>query len=95
MPTTSSATTQPAMFAGQDCAKRMPFSMHGMCMIAAASIILIETGVLASVSFVARTLIITLILGILGLGVVLTLSGLTGLRGLVGLIEGPGTSQGD
>ncbi|HLQ28255.1 MAG TPA: hypothetical protein VK140_03345, partial [Ktedonobacteraceae bacterium] len=59
------------------------------------SIILIETGVLASVSFVARTLIITLILGILGLGVVLTLSGLTGLRGLVGLIEGPGTSQGD
>jgi hypothetical protein len=94
MPTTSSATTQPAMFAGQDCAKRMPFSMHGMCMTATASIILIETGVLASVSFVARTLI-TLILGILGLGIVLTLSGLTGLRGLVGLIEWPGTSQGD
>jgi hypothetical protein len=63
-------------------------------MTATSSIILIETGVLASVSFVARTLI-TLILGILGLGVVLTLSGLTGLRGLVGLIEWPGTSQGD
>ncbi|GAC1346146.1 MAG: hypothetical protein NVSMB27_09290 [Ktedonobacteraceae bacterium] len=93
MPARSSATTQPAMFAGQDCAKHMPFSMHGMCM-AAASIILIETGVLASVSFVARTLI-SLILGILSLGVVLILSGLTGLGGLVGLIKGPGASQGD
>jgi hypothetical protein len=93
MPAGSSATTQPAMIAGQDSAKHMPFSMHGMCMAAAASIILIETGVLASVSFVARTLI-SLVLGILSLGVVLILSGLTGLGGLVGLIKGPGTSQG-
>ncbi|HAE83243.1 MAG TPA: hypothetical protein DDW33_06340 [Ktedonobacter sp.] len=87
----SSAVAQPAMVAGQDRAKRMSSTMHGMCM-AAASIIIIGTGVFTSVSLVARML--TLLLVVLG---ILNLSGLTGLGGLVGLITGltQSISQGD
>ena len=80
----SSAIAQPAMFAGQDRAKRMPSVMHGMCMCAAACIIIIETGVFTSVSFVARMLTLLLVV----LGILISLSGLTGLGGLVGLITG-------
>ena len=47
-----SAMTQPAMFAGTDRAKRMPFFMHPLCMATAAtaSMMIIGTGVIASVS---------------------------------------------
>ena len=52
MTATWSAMTQPAMFAGTDRAKRMPFFMHPMCMATAAtaSMMIIGTGVLTSVS---------------------------------------------
>ena len=52
MSATWSATTIPAMFAGKDRAKRMSFGMHPMCMATAAtaSIMIIGTGVLTSVS---------------------------------------------
>lgn len=88
----SSAVAQPAMFAGQDRAKRMPSTMHGMCM-AAASIIIIGTGVFTSVSLVAYVFALLLVV----LGILISLSGLTGLGGLVGLITGltQGISQGD
>lgn len=88
----SSAVAQPAMFAGQDRAKRMSSTMHGMCM-AAAFIIIIGTGVFTSVSLVARMLALLLVV----LGILISLSGLTGLGGLVGLITGltQGISQGD
>jgi hypothetical protein len=91
----SSAATQPAMFAGQNRAKRMPAAMQEMCicMAATASIIIIGTGVFTSVSLVARMLSILLVV----LGILISLSGLTGLGGLVGLITGltQGISQGD
>lgn len=89
----SSAVAQPAMFAGQDRAKRMPSTMHGMCMAAAASIIIIGTGVFTSVSLVAYVFALLLVV----LGILISLSGLTGLGGLVGLITGltQGISQGD
>ena len=89
----SSATAQPAMFAGQHRAERMPSAMQGMCtcMAATASIIIIGTGVFTSVSLVARVLAILLVV----LGILISLSGLTGLGGLVGLITRQGISQGD
>ncbi len=81
-----SAATQPAMFAGQDRAKRMPSAMRGMCMCTAAtaSIIIIGTGVFTSVSLVALMLSLLIVV----LGILINLSGLTGLGGLVGLITG-------
>jgi uncharacterized membrane protein YhaH (DUF805 family) len=100
MSATWSATTQPAMFAGKDRAKRMPFYMHPMCMACAAtaSIMIIGTGVLTSVSLFVLLLIVGLLL-LVSLVVVisLALSGLTGLVGLVGLTEGlvPSAAQGD
>lgn len=99
---TWSATTLPAMFAGKDRAQRMPFSMHPMCMATAAtaSIIIIGTGVLTSVSLFALPLVVVLILLVSLLVVIgLILSGLTGLVivSLVGLTEGlvPSAAQGD
>ena len=83
MPAMFNASTRPAMFAGRDCGKRMPFFMHGACMATTAGIIILGTGVLAPVSLVARTL--SLILALVLLSVLLTLIGLTGLGSLVGL----------
>src|SRR5437667_12356835 len=64
MTATCSAMTQPAMFAGTDRAKRMPFFMHPMCMATAAtaSIMIIGTGVLTSVSLFVSLLIVVLLL---------------------------------
>jgi hypothetical protein len=93
----SSAAAQPAMFAGQDRAKRMPSAIHEMymctCMAATASIIIIGTGVFTSVSLVVLMLAVLLVV----LGILISLRGLTGLGGLVGLITGltQGISQGD
>jgi uncharacterized membrane protein YhaH (DUF805 family) len=100
MSATWSATTIPAMFAGKGRAKRMPFGMHPMCMATAAtaSITIIGTGVLTSVSLFVLLLIVGLLL-LVSLVVVisLTLSGLTRLVGLVGLTGGlvPSAAQGD
>lgn len=100
MSATWSATTMPAMFAGKDRAKRMSFGMHPMCMATAAtaSITIIGTGVLTSVSLFVLLLIVGLLL-LVSLVVVisLTLSGLTRLVGLVGLTGGlvPSAAQGD
>ena len=100
MSATWSATTIPAMFAGKDRAQRMPFGMQPMCMATAAtaSITIIGTGVLTSVSLFVLLLIVGLLL-LVSLVVVisLTLSGLTRLVGLVGLTEGlvPSAAQGD
>lgn len=99
------------------CAQRMPQRMSGksarmstqtQCGMwaaasAATSILLIQTGVSASVSLfvlliaLGNLLLVTLI-GLLTLSGLLCLSGLTGLvRNLVGLIKGlaPGTMTGD
>ena len=102
MTATWSAMTQPAMFAGTDCAKRMPFFMHPMCMAAAAtaSMIIIGTGVLTSVSLFVSLLVVVLLLPVSLLVLIgLILSGLTGLVlvSLVGLTGGlvPSTAQGD
>ncbi len=102
MTTTWSAMTQPALFAGADRVKRMPFFMHPMCMATAAtaSMILIGTGVLTSVSLFVSLLVVVLILLVsLVVLIGLILSGLTGLVlvGLVGLTEGlvPSKVQGD
>ena len=99
---TWSATKLPAMFAGKDRAQRMPFFMHPMCMATAAtaSIMIIGTGVLTSVSLFVLLLIVVLILLVSLLVVIgLILSGLTRLVlvSLVGLTEGlvPSTAQGD
>jgi hypothetical protein len=88
-----SAMTQPAMFAGTDRAKRMPFFMHPMCMATAAtaSMIIIGTGVIAPVSlFVSVLVVVLLLLVSLVVIISLILSGLTGLVrvSLVGLPEG-------
>ena len=94
------APSSSAMFADQDRARRMPFSMHGMCMVSMAAMafatsrVIFETDVTTSVSFVAFVLALILLVVI---GVLLSLSGLTGLGGLVGLIPGlrPMALQGD
>ena len=109
----------PAMTAGTSCTSRAlhmhnqfaPMSAQAMCGIwatasAAASILLIQTGVMASVSLfvllitVGNILLVGLIglLSLLGLTGLLSLSGLTGLvLSLVGLLTGlaPGTKTGD
>jgi|GEM_PF-825321 hypothetical protein len=79
-----------AMEAAQDRTQRMPFSMSmpAMCMAAAAAAntILLETGVITSVSsFVTATLISLITLLLLVVLVVLISLILTGLTGLVGL----------
>ena len=102
MTATWSAMSKPAMFAGTDRAERMPFFMHAMCMATAATagVIIIETGVLTSVSLFVLLLAVVLLLLVSLLVVTgLILSGLTGLVlvSLVGLTEGlvPSTAQGD
>ncbi len=94
---TWNATTQPALFAGQYSAKRMPFFTCTMCIAATAtaSTIFIGTGVLAPVSLFVLLLIVCLLL-LVSLLVLssLILSGLTGLIGLVGLTKASAT-QGD
>ena len=101
MTATWSAMTKPAMFAGTDCSKRMPFFMHPMCLATAAtaSIIIIGTGVLTSVSLFASLLVALLLLVSLLVVISLILSGLTGLVlvSLVGLTGGlvPSMAQGD
>ena len=88
MSATWSTISQPAMYAGKNRTQRMPSPKHIFAMRAAtaaiASILLIGTGVVTSVS------LFVLVLS-------LVLSGLTGLVGLVGLTEGlaPGTTKGD
>jgi hypothetical protein len=82
MSTTWSASKQPAMFAGQSRAQRMPSSMHTTCMTTPASISIIETGVTTSVS------LLSLLRALILLVVLLSLSGLTGLLSLVGLTTG-------
>lgn len=99
----SSTQNQPAMFAGKDRTHRMPsatFAMPAMCMAssaAAASAIIIGTGVLTSVSLFVVVLFVTVLL-LVSLVVLIRLSGLTGLIiRLVGLLTGldPGAAQGD
>lgn len=88
-----STQNQPAMFAGKDRTHRMPsatFAMPAMCMAsaAAASTIIIGTGVLASVSLFVVVLLVTVLL-LVSLVVLISLSGLTGLISrLVGLLIG-------
>ena len=83
---TWSASTLPALFAGRNCAKRMPFSMHTTCMATTPGIMISGTGVLASVSlFVLLHIVTALILASLMVPISLTLIGLTGLSGLVRL----------
>ena len=98
MPATYSAFARPAMIAGQDCAKPMPFSMHSMCMAATPDFLQIETGVLASVSLFVLVLIVThfLLVSLVVLNSLILIS-LTGFGGLVGLVVGldPSASQGD
>ena len=96
------ATTQPAMDAGTGCAKRMPFFMHPMCMATAAtaSLMIIGTGVITSVSLFVLLLVVVLVLLVSLLVLIgLILSGLTGLVlvSLVGLTERLvlSTAQGD
>ncbi|HEY3992444.1 MAG TPA: hypothetical protein VGM01_06135 [Ktedonobacteraceae bacterium] len=112
----ASTTKYPAKIAGNQCtscAQRMPgksarMSTQAQCGMwatasAATSILLIQTGVSASVSLfvlliaLGNLLLVTLI-GLLSLSGLVSLSGLTGLvRNLVGLIKGlaPGTMMGD
>jgi hypothetical protein len=102
MSATWSAMKQPAMFAGKDRAMRMSCEMYPMCSATAAtaSIAIIETGVITSVSLFVRLLNVVLLLLVSLLVVLgLILSGLTGLVlvSLVGLTKGlvPNTVQGD
>ena len=101
----SSTMSQSAMFAGKDRTQGMPARAHmnatctmwamGATTAAIASILLIGTGVVTSVSLFA--LVVSLILLALLVALIsLILSGLTGLVGLVGLTEGliPGTAKG-
>lgn len=91
------STTQKAMTACQSGAQPMPFSqpsIAAMCTMymAAASILIIETGALASVSFfVVVLLVVALLLVSLVVLISLLLTGLTGLirlESLVGLTNG-------
>ena len=91
--------SQSAMFAGKDGTQCMPARspMRAMWVATAsiASILLIGTGVVTSVSLFALVLSLIL-LALLVVLISLILSGLTGLVGLVGLTEGPvpGTTKG-
>ena len=93
-----STFAQPATFAGQTSANCMPFSMHPACMQTAPNMVIIGTGVLASVSlFVLLHIVYALLLVSLVLLISLTLIGLTGFGGLVGLLDGleQAAAQGD
>ena len=101
MSATWSITSQPAMFAGKDRTQRMPARPH-MCAATAAtaaiaSILVIETGVVTSVSLFVLVLCLSLALLSLVALISLTLSGLTGRLVSVGLTEGLalGTTKGD
>ncbi len=100
MSATWSTMPQPAMFAGKNRTRRMPSRTHMYAMCAAtaatASILLVGTGVVTSVSFFVLVLSLVLLTSLVAL-ISLILSGLTGLVGLVGLTEGlaPGTTKGD
>ncbi len=91
--------SQPTMFAGKDRTQGMPARSPMRAMwattAAIASILLIGTGVVTSVSLFALVLSLVL-LALLAVLISLILSGLTGLVGLVGLTEGPvpGTTKG-
>jgi hypothetical protein len=94
---------QPAMFAGKNRTRRMPSRAHMYAMwtmwaatAATASILLMGTGVVTSVSFFVLVPGLVLLTSLVAL-ISLILSGLTGLVGLVGLTEGlaPGTTKGD
>ena len=90
-----STSAQPAMFAGQNSAQCIPFSMYHMY---TPNNMTMRTGVLASVSlFVLLRNSYALLLISLVLLISLILSGLTGFGGLVGLSERlePGAAQGD
>ena len=94
-----STKSQSAMFAGKDRTQDMPARSPMRAMWAAiatiASILLIGTGVVTSVSLFA--LVFSLILlALLVVLISLILSGLTGRVSLVGLTEGPvpGTTRG-
>ena len=95
----SSTMSQSAMFAGKDRTEGMPAHSHKYSMwpttATIASILLIGTGVVTSVSLfmVVLSLVLLTLLAVL---ISLILSGLTGLIGLVGLTEGlvPGTTTG-
>src|ERR1051326_8843048 len=95
----SGTISQPTMFAGKDRTHGMPARSPMRAMWAAttaiASILLIGTGVVTSVSLSALVLSLIL-LALLAVLISLILSGLTGLVGLVGLTEGqvPGTTKG-
>ena len=102
MSTIWSTKSQSAMFAGKDRTQGMPARSHMPAMwtmwaapAAIASILLIGTGVVTSVSLfaLALSLVLPALLVVL---LSLILSGLTGLVGLVGLTEGPvpGTTKG-
>ena len=108
-------TEYPAKATGNQCTSRArsfsPMSAQAMCgawatASAAASILLIQTGVSASVSLfvllitLSNLLLVSLVglISLLVLGGLLSLSGLTGLvLSVVGLIQGlsPGTKTGD
>ena len=96
-----STISQPAMFAGKDRTQAMPSRSHtyAMCgaIAAIASILLIGTGVVTSVSLFVLVLCLSLALLSLVALISLTLSGLTGRLVSVGLTEGlaPGTTKGD
>ena len=90
-----STLSQPAMFAGKDRTQGMPARSHmpamwamGTATAAIASILVIGTGVVTSVSLFALVLTLVL-LALLVVLLSLILSGLTRLVGLVGLTEGP------
>ena len=89
MSATWSESIMPALFAGQNHAKRMPFSTHTMSMTTASGSMIIRTGALASVSlFVLPHILNITLLASLVLLLSLTLIGLTRLRGLVRLTVG-------
>jgi len=94
------AIARQATAARQDCAKSMPFSMHLSCMDASPDYLMIETGVLASVSLFVlvqtHSLVNPLLVSLVVL-ISLILIDPIGLRGLVGLVVGldPGAPQGE
>lgn len=106
-------TEYPAKTTGNQCTSRArssfsPMSTRAMCGMwatasAAASILLIQTGVSASVSLFVLlitlgNLLLVSLIGLLVLSGLLSLSGLTGLvLSVVGLIKGlaPGTKTGE
>lgn len=105
MSCTISTTAYPAMTAGHSCAFRAPRmqnsfaqAMCGLCAMTSASILLIQTGVIAPVSLFALLIIVGVILLLVVLVGLISLSGLTGfVLSLVGLFWGlpPHAKTGD